>query len=81
MTEPEARAALHAFVAVGEIEQWIADQPWEAVRGGWRVRGQFHAWRFRVEPVAGGVRVVMCGTGGQPADWIVPAQRDQRDQP
>ena len=73
MTEAEARAALHAFVAVGEVERWIAEQRWEAVPGGWRVRGQFHAWRFRVEPVPGGVRVVMSGTGGAPADWTVPA--------
>jgi hypothetical protein len=31
VTEAEARAALRAFVAVGEIERWIAAQrPWEA---------------------------------------------------
>jgi hypothetical protein len=30
MTEPEARAALAAFVAVREIEQWIAEEPREA---------------------------------------------------
>ena len=74
MTEAEARAALHAFDAMGEIEQWIAEQPWEAIPGGWRVRGRLHGrWRFRLEPVPGGVRAVMCGTGGAPADWIVPA--------
>jgi hypothetical protein len=33
-----ARAALRAFEAVGEIEQWIEEQPWEAIPGGWRVR-------------------------------------------
>ncbi len=37
MTEAEARAALRAFVAVGDIEPWIAEQRWEAVPGGWRV--------------------------------------------
>ncbi len=73
MTEAEARAALRAFVAVGEIERWIAERPWEAVPGGWRVRGRLHAWRFRAEPTAGGVRVVICGTRGQPAAWTVPA--------
>ena len=73
MTEAEARAALAAFVAVGELERWIAAQRWEAVPGGWRVRGQLHAWRFRVEPVAGGVRVVMSARGGEPVVWIVPA--------
>jgi hypothetical protein len=76
MTEPEARAALGAFEAVGDIEQWVAEQWWERLpgSGGWRVRGRLHGrWRFRLEPVPGGVRVVMCGTGGAPADWIVPA--------
>ena len=74
MTEADARAALRAFVAVGEIEAWIADQPWEAVPGGWKVRGRLQAWRFRLEPAAGGLRVIMCGPGGQPADWIVSAR-------
>ena len=42
MTEAEARAALRAFHAVGDIEQWIAEQRWERLPGGggWRVRGQ-----------------------------------------
>jgi hypothetical protein len=74
MTEPEVRAALRAFVAVGEIEHWIAAQPWEPMSGGgWRVRGHFHSWRFRVEPGPGGVRVVMSGVGGAPTAWVVPA--------
>ncbi len=37
VTEAEARA----FVAVGEIEPWIAEQRWEAIPGGWRVRERF----------------------------------------
>ena len=62
MTETEARAALRAFVAVGEIERWIAEQPWEPMSGdGWRVPGHFHSWRLRVEPDPGGVRVVIRG--------------------
>ena len=74
MTEDEARTALTAFVAVGDIERWIAEQRWEAVPGGWRVREQLHSWRFRLEPVAGGVRVVMSVCGGEPAVWTVPAR-------
>jgi hypothetical protein len=74
MTEAEARAVLRASVAVGEIERWIADQRWEAIPGGWRVRERYQGWRFRVEPAAGGLRVVMCGTGGQPAAWTVPGR-------
>ena len=73
MTEAEARAALRAFVAVGEIERWIAQRRWEAVRGGWRVRERLQGWRFRVEPVAGGVRVVMSACGGAPVEWTMPA--------
>jgi hypothetical protein len=74
VTEAEARAALAAFDAVGEIEHWIAEQRWEAIPGGggWRVRGRLQSWRFRVEPVAGGVRVVMSVAGGEPAVWFVP---------
>ena len=33
MTEAEARAALGAFDAVGEVEQWVAAQRWEAIAG------------------------------------------------
>ncbi len=73
MTEADARAALRAFVAVGEIERWIAEQPWEAIPGGWRVRDRLHAWRFRLEPVPDGVRIVMSACGGAPAVWTVPA--------
>ena len=73
MTEDEARIALRAFVAVGEIERWIAEQRWEAIPGGWWVRERFDGWRFRVEPVAGGLNVVMSARGGEPARWFVPA--------
>ena len=45
MTEAEARAALCAFVAAGELERWIAAQRWKAVPGGWRVR--FQGWHCR----------------------------------
>jgi len=75
VTEDEARTALRAFVAVGEIERWIAEQRWEAIPGGWWVRERFQGWHFRVEPVAGGVRVVMSARGGEPAAWIVPGRR------
>ena len=73
MTEDEARIALRAFVAVGEIERWIAERRWEAIPSGWRVRGRFAGWRFRVEPVAGGLNAVMSERGGEPARWFVPA--------
>ena len=71
--QAEARAALRAFVAVGEIERWIAEQPWEGIPGGWRVRERFQGWHFCVEPAPGGLRVVMSARGGEPAEWTVPA--------
>ena len=54
MTEGEACAALRGFVAVGELERWIAEQPWEVAPGGWAVAGELHGLRFRwsVFPVA-----------------------------
>ncbi len=73
MTEAEARAALRAFVAVGEVERWLAEQRWEAIPGGWRVLGRLQAWHFQVEPVAGGVRVTMTPRRGEPMVWTVPA--------
>jgi hypothetical protein len=37
------------------------------------VQGQFHGrWRFLLEPVLGGVRVIMREGEGAPADWVVP---------
>ena len=72
VTEAEARAALAAFHAIGDIEQWIAAQRWEAARAAGGCGASFTAdERFRLEPVPGGVRVIMCGTGGAPADWIL----------
>ncbi len=73
MTEAEARAALRACVAEGGLEAWIAAQRWEAIPSGWRVRERFDGWRFRVEPVAGGLNAVMSERGGEPARWFVPA--------
>jgi hypothetical protein len=75
LTEAEARAALRAYHAIGDIEQWIAEQRWEAAPGGggWWVRGQLQTWRFLLEPVPGGLRVIMRPRGEAPADWTVPA--------
>ena len=74
MTEAEARAALRAYVGIGDVEPWIVDRPWQAAPGGWTAAGELQGWRFRLEAVPGGVRVVMSGTGGAPAEWVVPGQ-------
>ena len=73
MTEDQARAALRAFVAVGELERWIAEQPWLAAPGGWVVPEPLQGWRFRVERAPGGVRIRAFMANGEPAAWIVPA--------
>ncbi len=72
MTETEARAALAAFDAVGGLERWIAEQPWQATPTGWTVPEPLQGWRFRVEAVPGGVRVVASAGRGEPAVWFVP---------
>ena len=73
MTEAEARAALAAFDGLDGLERWIAVQrPWQAIPAGWTVPGELQGWRFRVEPVLGGVRVVASANGGEPAVWFVP---------
>jgi hypothetical protein len=64
MTEAEARAALRAFVGVGNVEPWIAGRPWQAAPGGWAVAGELQGWRFRLEVVPGGVRVVAAAARG-----------------
>lgn len=74
LTEAQARAALRAFVGVGEIEPWIASQPWQAVPGGWTVTGDLQGWRFRLAIVAGGLRVSASMGKGEPATWTVPAR-------
>jgi hypothetical protein len=73
VTENEARVALSALDGVGGLERWIAEQRWERAPDGWRVPGELQGWRFRVEPVPGGVRVTASAGGGSPAVWGIPA--------
>jgi hypothetical protein len=75
VTEAEARAALRASVGAGHVEPWIAQQAWEATPHGWTVPRPLDGWIFRVEPVAGGVRVTAFMDKGDPAAWVVPAAR------
>jgi hypothetical protein len=43
----EARAALRAFDAIGDIEQWITEQRWKAGPDGWRVPERLQGWHCR----------------------------------
>ena len=73
MTEAEARAALRAFDGIGDIEPWIAGRPWQAAPGGWTVAGELLGWRYRLEVMAGGGRVIASTPGGgEPMVWTVP---------
>jgi hypothetical protein len=64
VTEDEARTALRAFVGVGDIEPWIAQQAWEATPDG---------WIFRLAVVPEGVRITASMGKGSPMVWVVPA--------
>ncbi len=70
LTEAETRAALRAFVGVGNVEPWIAAQEWEATPDGWTV--PFEGWVFRLELIAGGIRVTASMSRRPPAVWTVP---------
>ena len=73
MTEAEARAALRAFDAVGGLEHWIAEQPWEVAQDGWTVRHALHGWTFMVASAGTSeVRITAYMAGGSPAAWFVP---------
>ena len=72
MAEDQARAALRAFAAVGEVEHWIAAQPWQATPGGWTMPGDSQGLRFRVEPAPDGARVVASAGKGRPVESVVP---------
>ncbi len=74
MTEDQARAALAALDGVGGLERWIAEQPWLAAPGGWVVPEPLQGWRFRVEPVVGGVRAATFMDNGEPTAWVVPGR-------
>jgi hypothetical protein len=72
VTDAEARAALTTSNRVGGLEHWIAEQPWEAAPGGWRVLHPLHSWTFMVAPAGGGgVRLTAFMSGGSPATWII----------
>lgn len=73
VTEAEARAALRAYVGVGHVEPWIAQQAREATPSGWAVPVPLDGWIFRLEPAPGGVLVIAStGDGREPVVWPVP---------
>ena len=72
MTEAEARDLLRGCDGQGGIEAWIARQTWQPAPGGWSVKSELQGWRFRLEVVAEGLRVIAGEPGaGGPAAWLV----------
>jgi hypothetical protein len=72
MTEADARALLHDCGGVGGIKAWIAGRRWKAAPHSWTVTGELQGWQFRIEVIAGGLRVSASAPGGgDPAVWIV----------
>jgi hypothetical protein len=71
VTEAQARDQLRRCDGQGGIEAWIAGRRWKAEGQGWTVAGDLQRWRFRVEPVLGGVRISATMPGALPAVWVV----------
>ena len=57
MTEADARVLLHNWPGIGGLEAWIAGRRWKAAPGGWTVSGELQGWRFRIDVIAGGLRI------------------------
>jgi hypothetical protein len=72
MTEAEARVLLRDWPGVGGLEAWIASRRWKAAPSGWIVTDELQGWHFRIDVVAGGLRISASAPGGSvPAVWIV----------
>ena len=71
MTENDARDLLWRF-ASDALEEWIAEQPWQAVPDGWTVAGELQGWQVRIEVVAAGLRVSAGAPDSlDPVVWVV----------
>jgi hypothetical protein len=75
VTEAEARELLRRHDGLGGLEAWIAGRRWKATSGGWTVHGELQGWRFRLEPVAAGVRIQAAMPDADPAVWVVAGRQ------
>jgi hypothetical protein len=64
MTEAEAHVLLHNWPGVGGLEAWIAGRRWKAVPGGWVVTDELQGWQFRIDVIAGELRISASAPGG-----------------
>ena len=74
MTETQAHAALAGYDSFDRLEPRIAEQPWMAVPGGWSVAGELQGWRYRLDGMPGGVRVIAPTPDGGRADGVDRAE-------
>jgi hypothetical protein len=72
MTEAEARLLLRDWPGVGELEAWIASRRWRTTPGGRIVTGELQGWQFRLDVIAGSLRISASAPGGgDPAVWVI----------
>jgi hypothetical protein len=71
MIETDAHVLLRECGGFGGLEAWIASRRWKAMPGGWTVSGELQGWQFRLDVIAGGLRVSASAPGGDPAVWVV----------
>ena len=73
MTEADVRDLLGRLVRDG-LEDWIVDQPWQAVPGGWTVTTDLQDWQFRIKVVATGLQITASVPGSTSTAWVVTAR-------
>ena len=74
MTEADARDLLRRWPGLGGLEAWMPEQEWAAAPRGGPSTPALDGWRFRIEPVPGGLRLTGGEPGaGRPAVWVVQA--------
>ena len=71
MTEAKPAPRCAPSWASATLNPGSPGRPWQAVPDGWTVAGELQGWRFRLETVPGGVRVIASAAGGEPAVWVV----------
>jgi hypothetical protein len=72
LSEAEARVLLRDCGGFGGLEAWIAGRRWKAAPSGWTVTSESQGWQFRLDVVAGGLRITASAPGdGDPAVWVI----------
>jgi hypothetical protein len=67
MNKADARVLLRDWSGDDGLEDWTAEQPWQAVPSGWALVGERQGWRFRIDVIPAGLRITASAPGGAPA--------------